>query len=102
MQHFALVTVEPLEQVNSDFATVGEAAPKLLGAMHMGIDQAGNDELAGGIDHLSALNLAAMLSVLPTSTIRSPSMATAPSTKMRRSGSMRDDPSRVLDQECGH
>ena len=50
MQHFALVTVEPLEQVNSDVATVGEAAPKLLGAVDMRIDQAGNDELSASFD----------------------------------------------------
>jgi hypothetical protein len=52
VQHFALVTVEPLEQVNRDVATVGEAAPKLLRAVNMRIDQPGNDELAACLDGL--------------------------------------------------
>ena len=52
MQDFALVAVEPLEQMNRNIAAIGEAAAELLRAVDVRVDQAGNDQLAARVDGL--------------------------------------------------
>jgi hypothetical protein len=77
------VVVEPVHQRQ----VVGQAPEQGHGGVGVGVDQAGHDDAAGGVDRLFGRKRSD-LGCGPTAVIVSPQTATAPFSMMRPSGSM--------------
>ena len=78
---------EPAKQpLRAGIGLVAEAAAELLGIVDVGIEQAGQHELAARVDDLGVgERWRRPRAVLPTAAIRPPWIATAPSRMIRRS-----------------